>query len=775
MATLSAELERRALTLFEQLTERPGDAVFRQRLIAGEPAPVRDRVAALEASIARAAGAIPTLIPGSADCDGALPPPQRVGRFRLIRPVGRGGMGEVWLGGRDDGLFAQRVAVKLIQRHALARAAAAFDDERRFLARLEHPGIARLIDGGVTEDGLPWLATEYVEGVPIDAASAGRPLRERVRLLLDACEAVQFVHGRLVAHGDIKPSNILVSDDGRVKLLDFGIARLLDADAPASPSPFTPDFASPERTQGHPPSVSDDVFALGRVLAALIADHPDHELMAIADRASANEPERRYPSVTALAVELERWRDGLPVAATGGGTVYRARKFVHRHRRGLLATTAAMVLLGVSGALALRSHYVAERQAALAQQRFDQLRRLSRYLLFAAYDDLARKPGTVEERERLVATATDYMRQLHVTDGAAPALRLETAQSYRRLAAVQGLSSAPGEDDRARALAASQRLLESVLAQSPADVPALVELAAVHADLWALRGEGDADHLDRAEALLDRALRLAPASQPALLQRLRVNRDRGVDLIFGRDRPAEALPLLRRSVERLGRMEWDPALRSEAIALAASLLNRVGDATYYAGDVAGSLRPYRTSEALVKADMVRDGATPQRLALQADNAFDISGVLAELPGRLPEALAAAQAPQPALRQALASGPDAVIEKKLLVLWGQEAAVLGEMGRTGAAMAISRRSVALRQARLHRAPGDYARTRDLAIGLTAHAAIATTGRRKEEACRAAADAVAIWRGLEVRGRLETLDARRGLPQSETARKAACPVG
>jgi len=236
MMSHSAEIERDALARIERLVDATTERQ-RARIMAGASDAVLVRVAALEAKLTTGRDALPTLIPGSGEIGDAALPPARVGAFRLTERVGRGGMGEVWAGVRDDGLYDQTVAIKLIQRHALARAAAAFDDERRFLARLEHPNIARLIDGGVTEDGLPWLAIEYVDGLPIDEAAEGLPLAARVSLFLKAADAVQYAHSRMIAHADLKPSNILVGHDGRLKLLDFGISQLIDGESrPVSPS-----------------------------------------------------------------------------------------------------------------------------------------------------------------------------------------------------------------------------------------------------------------------------------------------------------------------------------------------------------------------------------------------------------------------------------------------------------------------------------------------------------------------------------------------------------
>ncbi|WP_425228356.1 protein kinase domain-containing protein [Sphingomonas sp.] len=231
------EVERRALALFERLSGREDNVRLRARLLRYATAPVRARLAALEASAGRAARVLPTLLsdgdhPGD---EAAPPPPARIGAFRLTDHIGRGGMGDVWAGERDDGLYEQKVAMKLIQRRALHRAAAAFDDERRFLARLEHPNIARLIDGGVTADGLPWLMMEYVDGRPIDEAAAGLTDAQRVAVVVKAIDAVQYAHSRMVAHADLKPSNILVDRQGAVKLLDFGIAALIGGDARSTP------------------------------------------------------------------------------------------------------------------------------------------------------------------------------------------------------------------------------------------------------------------------------------------------------------------------------------------------------------------------------------------------------------------------------------------------------------------------------------------------------------------------------------------------------------
>jgi eukaryotic-like serine/threonine-protein kinase len=356
--------------------------------------------------------------------------PDRVGHFRIAGVLGRGGMGEVFLAERDDGHFEQRVALKIIQRDATGLVRR-FLDERRILARLEHPNIARLVDGGFTDSGLPYFAMELVEGDPIDRYCDAHRLdvERRLELFSAVCDAVIYAHRHLVVHRDLKPSNILVTADGQVKLLDFGIAKLLD-EAPAGPDltrtgvlPMTPEFAAPEQARGEAVTTATDVYALGILLHILLCgirpyevhgrspaeverviceteptkpsatfddradalerarargEVPDRlcrrlrgDLDAVVSKALEKEPERRYPSVADLQSDLERHRSGLPIQARPTGVPYRLRKFVRRNRTAVAAsgiTLAALVSATVFSAAQMRE---AERQrdAALLEVR----------------------------------------------------------------------------------------------------------------------------------------------------------------------------------------------------------------------------------------------------------------------------------------------------------------------------------------------------------------------------------------------------------------------
>ncbi|MGA9333044.1 MAG: serine/threonine-protein kinase [Rudaea sp.] len=336
----------------------------------------------------------------------------RIGSWRVLRELGRGGMGVVYLVERDDPQFEQRAALKLIKRGmdsdvVLTR----FLRERRILARLQHPHIAHLIDGGIAADGRPYFVMEYVEGEPLLSycAQHGADLDARILLFLDVCAAVQFAHAQLVVHRDIKPGNILVTAEGSAKLLDFGIAKLLDDSAPdgaatvtAAQRPLTPAYAAPEQLQGDPVSTATDVYALGVVLYELLAgrrpsastealspgaaqrmtiNHPPApskvgdaqapvpprllrgDLDTILLTALQPEPQRRYPSVEAFADDLRRFRAGRPISARRDRTLYRVRKFVARHRIGVAATALGVAALFAALALALWQAAETTRQA----------------------------------------------------------------------------------------------------------------------------------------------------------------------------------------------------------------------------------------------------------------------------------------------------------------------------------------------------------------------------------------------------------------------------
>ena len=277
MSELTAEQRARVDALMDELLDLPESARERHLRSGGpdDPSVVAEAVSLLRA--ARAADgflstpARPAVspIPGTVDADSQLGP------WRITRRIGRGGMGDVYEAKRAHGGFEQRVAIKVLQVEATAQAER-FEGERQILARLEHPGIARLHDGGLTEDGRPYMVMEFVEGLPITeyCQRAHATLQERLHLFLQVCEAAAYAHRNLVVHRDLKPSNILVTGEGQVKLLDFGIAKLIDAERAqltmAALAPMTLRCASPEQLTGGPVTTATDVYALGLLLFELL-------------------------------------------------------------------------------------------------------------------------------------------------------------------------------------------------------------------------------------------------------------------------------------------------------------------------------------------------------------------------------------------------------------------------------------------------------------------------------------------------------------------------
>lgn len=323
-----------------------------------------------------------------------------VGPYRVLRELGRGGMGAVYLAERADGAFEQRVAIKVLRRGRDAGdLAARFLAERQILASMKHPGIARLLDGGTAADGRPYLVMEYVEGEPITdwCEARGLTVEERIELFVRVCRAVGHAHHKLLVHRDLKSSNILVTESGQPKLLDFGIAKLLEgSELPGSSPPtrtgrhlMTPECASPEQVRGDPVTTASDVYQLGLLLYDLLAGVPPYRLAGrspaeverivcetrppppservdgplrrklagdldtIVSVALRKTPERRYDSADRLADDLERWLEGRPVSARADSRLYRASRFVRRHRVGMAAAAVVVVLLAALAVLSL--------------------------------------------------------------------------------------------------------------------------------------------------------------------------------------------------------------------------------------------------------------------------------------------------------------------------------------------------------------------------------------------------------------------------------------
>jgi serine/threonine protein kinase len=479
---------------------------------------------------------------------------ETLGPYKLISRIGAGGMGSVWLAERVDGLFERQVAVKFLNLAVDRRAAERFKREGRILGQLAHPHIAELIDAGVTPKGEPYLVLDHVQGKPIDeyCNERKRDVDERLKLFLDVLGAVANAHANLIVHRDIKPSNVLVTDDGEVKLLDFGIAKLLAEDAsPAAPTQLTleggggltPQFAAPEQISGGLITTATDIYSLGVLLYLLLTgQHPigpgphspaglvkaitesepsrPSEIVASSGSAAAAAAERRavsperlrrklrgdldtilgkalkknpmerYVSAEAFADDLRRYLRHDPISARPDTISYRAAKFLRRNRIAVALTTAGVVLVVGSLSTGL---YVANRERKVAEQRFVQVRQLANKFI-ALDEDVRGLQGATKVRMKIVSDSLQYLNSLSSETHADKDLALEIAYAYVRVAHAEGDPTSPNLGQFAEAqenLTNAARLVDGVLAQDPNNRRALFIATTIAHDRMSLADLGD--------------------------------------------------------------------------------------------------------------------------------------------------------------------------------------------------------------------------------------------------------------------------------------------
>jgi predicted Ser/Thr protein kinase len=534
----------------------------------------------------------------------------RLGAWRIIHLIGRGGMGEVYEASRADGNFEQRVAIKLLQREAAAQMVR-FQAERQILARLEHPGIARLYDGGVTEDGRPFMVMEFVEGRPITeyCQITQATFEQRIALFTQVCDAVAYAHRNLIVHRDLKPSNILVTPGGAVKLLDFGIAKLLDAQrarvTQAAATPMTPICAAPEQLTGGAVTTATDVYALGLLLFELLCGtHPwmgsdtpvlqamrtvlqrpapslsktaearpnppvpvrllRGDLDAIVAKSLRKEPGDRYATVEAMKLDVERSRRGEPVEAREGARLYVISRTLRRYRWVAAAVAAVIVSLAVGlGVAAWQAEKAAqERDAARRDAAREEAVRYNLTGLFrSAISDQGSKSTTA--KGMIDSSAQRVLKEYRDQPLLAGQVVLTLADLYGALEDVNG----------------SAALLEGFLAEadSRADPFAVADARQKLANIELLRG-----HADRAAQLLQQAesfwqespRRFAEERLEGMGIRSRLQRARGdIDGSIATTRDAIA-----QRIALSGHDNRETALLFSSLAIALGTVNRLPEA-----------------------------------------------------------------------------------------------------------------------------------------------------------------------------------------------------
>jgi non-specific serine/threonine protein kinase/serine/threonine-protein kinase len=585
----------------------------------------------------------------------AFRPGVEVGAYRLLEEVGRGGMGAVYRAERADHAFDKHVAIKIVAGQVAAPdLIRRFLEERRILATLDHPNIARVLDAGATTDGLPFVVMEYVDGTAIDMHCRERQLsiRQRLELFRRVCDAVHHAHQRLIVHRDIKPANILVTSDGEPKLLDFGIAKLLEEGRVRSDTAvraFTPESASPEQIRSEPATVTSDVYSLGALLYRLLTDRKvfdfgssneseivrmicerepappsqtgspgsgeriDRDLDWIVLKALRKEPDRRYASVAQLSDDCERYLAGRPVLAGPDTVGYRTRKFLRRHWVGTSAAAAILLVIGVAGTALWYSQQRAER-------RFNDVRRLANSLVGELYDSIAEVPGSTSARQLLVARALGYLDALSREAGRDTSLKVDLADAYQKIGDVQGNPYVANLGDVAGARTSYGKLIDlrSSIHDAVGDRQSAIALGMAHSrvgdlDLAQAKYADAVGSYQQALMRFDEA-RNADTSDDAVEERARVHGRLGVALTWA-GRRDEAKAALLESIRLLQQLNDMPgATRLIRRGLAVNHGN-LGDVFHYQGDFTQALDSHQRAATIARALLAE---TPDAITAKRD-------------------------------------------------------------------------------------------------------------------------------------------------------------
>ena len=531
----------RISAVFQDACERPPDDRERWLSAHCDDAAVRAEVLAM----LRTYDTDPDFLEQPADARDALSgvhAGRRLGPYLLVTEIGRGGMGVVYEARRDDDEFDRRVAIKILPAWSGSDLASRFRLERRMLAGLDHPGIARLLDSGVTSDGTPYFVMPYVDGRPIDAWAREHQadISRRVVLIEKVLDALGYAHQNLVVHRDVKPANVLVTADGEPKLLDFGIATLLTADGQAAAGTtrtghhtFTTEYASPEQIRGERVTTASDVYSVGALLYLLLSGRRPYDLTdqspfeamrivcevdpplmstvadgksrqalagdldAIVAKALRKAPAERYRTVAEFAADLGAWRAGRAVSAVRQSFTYRAARFVRRNRVAVAAAAAITIALAGGAVATAWQARIAAEERDKAQNRFKQVQEFSRSLLFDVHNALRTVPGATESRRLLLDRAVQFLDGLAADADDDDDLQLELAAGYQQLANVQGNGFSENVGDTAAALASLAKaagLVDAVRERQPDNLDALIRAVGVNFDLAAVRDErGDAE------------------------------------------------------------------------------------------------------------------------------------------------------------------------------------------------------------------------------------------------------------------------------------------
>tara|TARA_R110002033_G_scaffold26757_13_gene61300 strand:- start:71179 stop:73560 length:2382 start_codon:yes stop_codon:yes gene_type:complete len=703
--------------------------------------------------------------------------PDRIGAYRILRLLGRGGMGSVYLGERDTDNFEHVVAIKLIKQRLLSDSLIArFQRERQILAQLNHPHIARLYDGGETKSGSPYIVMEYIDGVPLqDWLAEEQPdLARRLDLFAQVCDAVSFAHQNLVIHRDLTPSNVLVSAGDQAKLIDFGIARpQADADDRAAGSTFsalslTPGYAAPERALGQAANTLSDVYSLGKILELLISDQDAPELQAVAAKATAELPEDRFAGAAMLSEELRRYRDGYPVTAYSDQNRYRLRKYLWRQRYAV-SSIAVIILLLVAGLAATGWAYNRSEVArAKAELRFNQTRDLANFMLFDLYDELEPVTGNTRALTRIADKSSRYLDILGQENTTDPSLELEIALGYQRLSHVLGNPEASNlgrREEAGKALRTAVQRLEALHRERPAD-PAVTRALAEAQYALAIfifiaedNNEASIVPAKRAEKLYQSLLEDASAKLNDDLGRIRAGLQAAKPLVWI-DRGKEAVTNMSKLADQSTALAqrhggnrivlFEHARTLSALSSAMSWYYEVGSPDFVAS-LAPSDQAISQLQSLGKT--YPDWLDIKRSIIAAY--FTRALIYVDLED-WPKAAADLEQARAIVDPLIAKDPDdRGMIRRLHTILRQLSSVLLELGRYDEAITMAREVLADRAALLAREPENAGYYRDKSSALLALADAVTASGNKAEGCKLYRQAREDWRIIERRWGVDPL--------------------
>jgi eukaryotic-like serine/threonine-protein kinase len=704
------------------------------------------------------------------------PIPERVGPYRLLDEIARGGMGVVFRARRADGQFEHHVAVKILRHTGSSSLYKRFVDERQILANLSHPNIARLLDGGITPSGASYIVMEFVDGVPIGEYCRHRPILDRLALFRAVCAAVHYAHQHLVVHRDLKPANILVGPDGSPKLLDFGIARILAPDRPSDQTTvlpaMTPDYASPEQIRGARISTASDIYALGVLLHELMTGRRPYTLTgrtydeiiqivceqkherpstgskdvdAIVARAMRPDPSDRYASAEALSADIDRYLRRLPVDARRGAAWYGFSKFVMRRWPAVAAVTLAFVVLGSALAMTVR-------QSRLAEARFQDVRRLANAVMFELHDSVAALPGSTAARKLIVAQGLDHLDRLSKDSAGDGRLQRELAAGYIRLGDVQGFQSQANLGDARGAIESYRKayaLMDALSKRDPDNVEVTLDLAKASRRLGLVLvsvRENDeartivAESVTRLEALVNRVPTDAHHAQLAAAY------NSLADVSGNSLEPRyKALAIL----ERLLASEPENPVRQRDVAL---VHKNIASPLVLRSEGDRALPHLRRAEAL---DAARAASQPNDRETQMDLSFDYSqnGTFYANRERHDEALANFEKAL-AIRRRLAEldPADARLQDRLVYAYSRVGMMHLALNRPADAMLAYQEAARIGRALLLRQPNHPQFMSNLAVAQAGLGDAAAALRRTAEACAARREASGVYAGLDRQGRL-----------------------